>query len=102
MTNDLNLPRPVHSNTAPRWNLSHQDKINIDGDDYSPATYDGIGHVLRRVGLEVGNVVALLCAVVGRGLDILAFEPVDQDHCRCVVPYRLPAEVHTIETVRKA
>lgn len=49
MTNDLNLPRPVHSNTAPRWNLSHQDKINIDGDDYSPATYDGIGHVLRRV-----------------------------------------------------
>lgn len=49
MTNALNPTRLVHSSTAPRWNLSHQDKITIDGTEYSPATYDWIGHVLRRV-----------------------------------------------------
>lgn len=50
MTNALNPTHLVHSNTrAPQWNLSHQDKITIDGVDYSPATYDWIGHVLRRV-----------------------------------------------------
>ncbi|MGX1742270.1 Mu transposase C-terminal domain-containing protein [Bosea sp. NPDC055353] len=50
MTNALNPTHLVHSNgRAPQWNLSHQDKITIDGVDYSPATYDWIGHVLRRV-----------------------------------------------------
>lgn len=49
MTNALNPTHLVHTSTAPRWNLSHQDKITIDGNEYSPATYDWIGHVLRRV-----------------------------------------------------
>ena len=49
MTNALNTTHIVYSNTAPRWKLSHQDKITIDGEDYSPSTYDSVGHVLRRV-----------------------------------------------------